>query len=454
MTAATLTEGSVGRRLAVFTLPLLASNVLQQLYHAADAVIVGRVAGGDSLAAVGASNPILTFLIAIMVGLGAGSEIMIAAKIGRKDEEGARVTLDSMLTAILAIAVVTTVIGFFGSGFLMRLIGTPEDILDQSVLYLQYYFLGMVGVAGYNTISGLIRSSGNAMVPLVLLLISAAMNIGLDILFVWGFRMGVKGAAIATVASQTFVFVCCLFYINFKKGMIRYNPLRLKISKSAIWEGFTCGIPCSVQQCTNSIGMIVLQIAVNSLGTQVITAYTVGSKIDSFAGLPIMGIGQALCIFTSQNLGAGKPDRVKRARRLSLLWAYGFSLFLVFLFWSAGNAIAGIFCEEPEVVKMAGDYIRILSLAYFFASYWVVVHGFIRGTQDTVAPMVITLIGNWGARLPLAYFLKGFLGELGVWLSIPCGWALAFLLTWLYVRSRYFHKKFESRFHEEEGGWI
>ena len=103
---------------------------------------------------------------------------------------------------------------------------------------------------------------------------------------------------------------------------------------------------------------------------------------------------------------------------------------------------------------MAVDYIRILSLAYFFAGYWVVVHGFIRGTQDTVAPMIITLIGNWGARLPLAYLLKGFLGELGVWLSSPCGWALAFLLTWFYVRSRYFHKKLERRFHKEEGGWV
>ena len=442
--ATVLTEGSVGKRLAAFTLPLLASNVLQQLYSAADAAIVGQVSGGDSLAAVGASNPILSFLIAIMVGLGAGSEIIIARKIGQKDPAGAKETLDSMLTTILALAAVITVIGFFGAEFLLRLIGTPEDILGQSVLYLQYYFLGMVGVAGYNTLSGLIRSTGNAVVPLVLLLISAVMNIVLDLLFVWGFQMGVAGAAVATVVSQAFSFLCCLFYVNLKKNMIGYHPFHLKLRLEAVREGFACGIPCSVQQCANSIGMIVLQIAVNSLGTQVITAYTVGSKIDSFAGLPLMGIGQALCIFTSQNMGANQPERIQKAKRLSLLWGYGFSLLLLLLFWFFGEEICTLFCREEEAVRMAADYIRILSLAYFFAGYWVVIHGFIRGTGNTVAPMIITLIGNWGARLPLAFILKPYFGERGVWMSIPLGWALAFLLTALFVKSRYFQEKYRN----------
>lgn len=440
-----LTEGPVKKRLAFFILPILASSILQQLYSAADAVIVGRVAGGNSLAAVGASTPIITLLVSLMIGLGAGTEIILARKSGEKDVEGQKITLDSMLTAILAIAVVTMLVGFFCSRFLLTLIGTPEEILGEAVLYLKYYFLGLVGVAGYSTLSGLIRSSGNAVVPLVLLLISAALNIGLDLVFVGGLGMGVKGAAIATVMSQTISFICCLIYINTKKGMIRYNPFNLKISLSAIRQGFIYGIPCSVQQCANSIGMIVLQIAVNSLGTQVVTAYTVGSKIDSFAAIPITGIGQSLCIFTSQNLGARKSDRVKKGRKYCLLWACCYSLFLVILFWSCGQSIASIFCNDLAVAKMAQSYIRILSIAYFMASYWVVLHGFIQGTGNTAVPMAITLVGNWGARLPLAYILKSFLGEMGVWLAVPSGWVASVILTWLFLHSRYYKETLKKQ---------
>lgn len=440
-----LTEGPVKRRLALFTLPILVSNILQQLYSAADAVIVGRVAGGNSLAAVGASTPIITLLVALMIGLGAGTEIILARKVGEKDAKGQKITLDSMLTTILVIAVITMLIGFLGSRFLLSLIGTPAEILDEAVLYLKYYFLGLVGVAGYNTLSGLIRSSGNAIVPLILLLISAVLNIGLDLTFVGGLGMGVKGAAIATVLSQTIAFICCLIYTNTKKGMIRYNPFHLKISLTAIKQGFIYGIPCSVQQCANSIGMIVLQIAVNSLGTQVVTAYTVGSKIDSFANIPISGIGQSLCIFTSQNLGADKPDRVRKGKRFSLMWAYGYSLFLVLLFWGTGKAIPSLFCSDLAVAKMAESYIRVLSIAYFMASYWVVLHGFIQGTGNTAVPMAITLVGNWGARLPLAYILKSFWGEMGVWLAVPSGWVASVILTWLFLHSKYYKEKLKKQ---------
>lgn len=441
----TLTEGSVKKSLAFFTLPILASNILQQLYSAVDAVIVGQVAGGNSLAAVGASTPIISLLTSLMIGLGAGAEIIIARKIGESDKEGQKETLDSMLTAILAIAFITMLIGFFGSRFLLTVLGTPAEILEEAVLYLKFYFLGLVGVAGYSTLSGLIRSSGNAVVPLVLLLISAVLHIGLDLLFVGGVGMGVKGAAIATVLSQTTAFVCCLVFINTKKGMLRYNPFHLNISLDAIQRGFIYGIPCSMQQCANSIGALILQIAVNSLGTQVVTAYTVGSKIDSFAAIPITGIGQSLCIFTSQNLGAEKAERVKQGKKFSLIWAYGFSLFLVILFWGAGDFITSLFCSEIEVAEMAQSYIKILSIAYFLASYWVVLHGFIQGTGNTAVPMAITLIGNWGARLPLAYLLKGFLGETGVWLAVPSGWVTSVILTYLFLHSRYYKSKLKEQ---------
>lgn len=447
-----LTEGAVGKRLAAFALPIMASNLLQQLYHAVDAIVVGRVTGGDALAAVGASNPILFLLISLMIGLGTGSEIIIARRLGEGKEKAAQETVDSMMTAILLLAAVLSAVGYFGAEFLLRLIDTPADILDQSVLYLQYYFLGLVGIAGYNTLNGLIRSSGNSVVPLAILLVSTGMNIILDLILVAGLKAGVVGAAMATALAQGFAFLCCLVYVNNKEGMLRYHPLHSKPNLKVVAEGFRCGIPCSVQQCAVSIGMIVLQIAVNSLGTDAVTAYTVGSKIDSFAGIPIMGMAQVLCIFTSQNLGAGKPQRVEEAKKLSYRWTFAFCLLLVSLFWLADEQITSIFCKEEEVIRMASQYIRILSLAYFLAGYWEIAHGYMRGTGDTLTPMLITLIGNWAARLPLAFLLKQLWGAFGVWCSIPCSWAVAFAMTWFYQKSHWFQRRYQKQVHTAKGG--
>lgn len=446
-----LTEGSVGKNLALFTLPMLFSNLLQQLYNAADAVIVGRLIDGNSLAAVGASHPIIMLLIALMCGLGSGAEILVAREIGRGDRKAAKRILDSMMTTILALAVVTMAAGFYCSEYLLRLIGTPEEIIGEATCYLQYYFLGMIGVAGYNTLNGLIRSTGDSLVPLVVLAISTGLNVVLDLLFVGPFHMGVAGAALATVIAQSFSFLCCLIYVNTKKDMIHYSIFHPDFCLRTVREGFACGLPYALQQAANSIGALILQVAVNSLGTQVVTAFTVGSKIDAFAGLPMMGLGQALGIFTSQNIGAKKPDRIEEGKRISLIYAYSVCLILLVLFWTCGERITALFCQDPEVIRLSADYIQLLSLAYFFASYWVVFHGFIRGTKDTLAPTIINMVGNWGARLPLAFLLKNYLGVLGVWLSIPCGWALAFVMTWLYMRSRRFRRKYELQLQIEGG---
>lgn len=446
-----LTEGPVGKKLALFTLPMLLSNLLQQLYNAADAVIVGRLIDGEALAAVGASHPIMILLIAMMYGLGGGAEILIAREIGRGDRKGAKQTLDTMLFTILVLAVATMLAGVFGSNFLLKLMGTPPEILDEATCYLRCYFLGMIGIAGYNTLSGFIRSTGNSVVPLVVLIIATGLNVVLDLILVGPLRMGVAGAALATVIAQSFSFLCCLVYVNTKKDMISCSIFHPEFRRRIVSEGFACGIPYALQQAANSIGALFLQMAVNALGTQVVTAFTVGSRIDAFAGLPMVGLSQSLSIFTSQNIGAGKPERVEKGRRTSLVYAYCVCLALLVLFWTCPERITSLFCQDPEVIRMAADYIRVLSCAYFFASYWVVVHGFIRGTKDTLPPTIINMIGNWGARLPLAFLLKKYYGVLGVWLSIPCGWILAFIMTWLYMRSRRFRRKYELQLQTEGG---
>lgn len=434
-----LTQGDVKTKLFGFMLPLLIGNILQQCYSFVDAVIVGQVVGSEGLAAIGASNSIQFLLIAILMGLGAGAEILIALRIGQKDYKLAKRTLDSLLTSVLGVSIILTIVGIIVSEPLLVLIGTPKEVLPQSVRYLQIYFLGLFGVAGYSTLSGMIRSTGNSKLPLILLIITSIINIILDIIFVAYFSWGVEGAGIATVIAQTISFILCLVYINTKKGMIKYNFFKQDFHWDTVIEGLKCGIPYSIEQGAISIGMILLQGAVNSLGLEAMTSYTIGFRIDSFANIPITGMGQALCIFTSQNLGAKQVERAKQGKRLCLQWSFGFSLGLLTVLWLFGKNIISIFTNETLIISMTYDYVRILSVGYFLASYFVIVNGYIRGTGNTFLPMVSSLFGYWVARLPVAYLLKEPLGYIGVWLAIPAGWIGSCIITWLYYHSGKFN---------------
>ncbi|MBY0759123.1 MATE family efflux transporter [Sellimonas caecigallum] len=448
-----LVEGDVKSRLFRFMLPLSVGNILQQCYSFVDGVIVGQVVGKDGLAAIGASNSIQFLMIAILMGLGAGAEILISMRIGQQNMRLAKRTLDTLLTSVLALSLVLTVIGVVISESVLRLIGTPDEILSQAVQYLQIYFIGLIGVAGYSTLSGMIRSTGNSKVPLILLIITSIVNVVLDLVFVAGWHMGVAGAGIATVIAQTLSFILCLIYINKKKGMLKYHPFHQDFDWGTLVAGLKCGIPYSIEQGAISIGMIFLQAAVNSLGVNAMTAYTIGSRIDSFANIPITGMGQALCIFTSQNLGAKKLKRTKKGKNLCLFWAYCFSAGLLIILWIAGKSIIRIFTDDLVIIDMTYDYIRTLSVAYFLASYFVILNGYIRGTGNTVLPMASSLAGYWIARLPAAYLLKGVMGYMGVWLAVPAGWVGSCIITCIYAHSKKFAglmKKHEQAEKEED----
>lgn len=433
-----LVEGNTKSRLFRFMLPLLAGNFLQQCYSFADGVIVGQVVGKNGLAAIGGSNSIQFLMVAVLMGLGAGSEILISMRIGQREWKLAKRTLDTLLTSVLVVSLVLSVIGIFVSRHLLIWIDTPETVLTEAVRYLRIYFVGLIGVAGYSTLSGMIRSTGNSKVPLLLLVVTSVVNIVLDLLFVAKIQMGVMGAGIATVIAQTLSFLLCLIYINIKKGMLKYHPFCGDFDFKVVKEGIKCGIPYSVEQGMVSIGMIFLQAAVNSLGVNEMTAYTIGSKIDSFASIPITGMGQALCIFTSQNLGAGEIQRAKKGKKLCLNWAWIFSAGLLLVLWSAGRMIIHIFTDDRDIVNMTYEYIRILSIAYFLASYFVILNGYIRGTGNTVLPMFSSVFGYWAARLPAAYVLKEIAGYMGICLAIPAGWIGSCIIVRFYIHSKKF----------------
>ena len=437
---APLTDGKVSRRLIGFLLPILAGNLLQQLYNSIDAVIIGRYVGEHALGSVGVSQPIVGIIIALLIGLGAGTEILIGRAIGREDGAEVKRTVDTLFTSIMLLSVVLAAVGYFATPFLLSAIRTPPEQMEGAVLYLKFIFLGIPGIAGYNTLGGMIRATGNSRTPLFFLVWCSILNGVLDLYAIKKLGMGVEGAAIATAVAQTLSFLLCLAYVNRRSRHMRYNPLRLDFSWATLRQGMRCALPVSIQQGAMSVGALLLQVVVNGLGGAAVTAATIGGRIDSFAALPIIGIGQGLSVFTSQNMGAGRSDRVREAKRITLLWTYCIGALLLVLLWGFGGEMARFFGATGITVKMTEDYVRILSLGYFAAGYFTVIQGLIRGTGNTFAPMVITIAGFWAVRLPAAALLSIPLGYLGVWLSILVSWATTYLMTLIYYHSKGFQR--------------
>lgn len=448
-----LIDGPVGSRLLRFVLPILAGNILQQLYNSIDAMIIGRFVGENALGAIGVSQPIINVVLALVIGLGIGEEILLGQYIGRRDKTGVKQVFDTLFTAIMLLSVVVAVMGFFGTPLLLKMIRTQPEQMEDAVAYLRIIFLGIPGIAGYNTMSGAIRASGNSKAPLVFLLICTIINAGLDLWTVQGLGMGVEGAAVATVVAQVISFVMCVVYVNRYYPIIRYDVRNLNLSAKMLRRGAYCAIPASIQQCAVSVGMLLLQVVVNNLGSSAVTAYTIGSRIDSFASAPITNIGQALGIFTSQNLGAGKPERVKEAKKYSMIWAFCVGGVLLILLWGFGTDMARFFGAEGETATMAARYVQILSLGYFIAGYFTVVEGLIRGTGNTLVPMAGTISGYWLIRLPAAVLLSAPLGYIGVWLSVPIGWIFEFFLILWYYHSKRFQGSLSAWTRGEEAAY-
>ena len=452
MGTTTLLEGPVGRRLLRFVLPILAGNILQQLYNSIDAMIIGRFVGEVALGAIGASQPIANIVLALVIGLGIGMEILLGVYIGQRDEKSAKQVVDTMFTAVMALAVVMAVVGYFATPYMLQAMNTQPQHMEQASAYLRIIFLGLPGITGYNTMTGAIRASGDSRAPLMFLAICSVVNLVLDLWTVQGLGMGVEGAAWATIVAQMLSFILSLIYANRRPHGLHYNVRNLDLSWKILLRGMSCAIPASIQQCATSLGTLLLQTVVNGLGGAAVTAYTIGCRIDAFAAAPIINIGQALTIFSSQNLGAGQKGRVKEAKRYCLLWAYCIGGILLVLLWGFGGDMARFFGASGETVDMAWDYVRTLSMGYFIAGYFTVIEGLVRGAGNTVVPMISTLGGYWIFRLPAAVLLGRVMGFRGVRLSVLVGWSFSFVLELIYTHTQAFQRLLDKwkKVEEEE----
>lgn len=431
-----LTEGKVSKLILNFALPMLIGNVFHLLYNFVDSIIVGNYLGKQALAAVGASFPIIFALMAMVIGISMGSTIIIAQYFGAKDIDRVKRTIDTLNIFLFFAAIATTIIGISFSEPIFRLIQLPEDIIPQAVLYLDVYLCGTITFFGFYGISAMLRGLGDSKTPLVFMIIASVCNVGLDLLFIIVFKMGIAGAALGTVISQGGAFIAAIIYLNKTHKIIRFSFTNVRFDREIFGKSFKIGLPTGIQMTSVATGMIAIYWIVNSFdNTDIVAAFSVASRIDSFAVLPAMNFSAALSTFVGQNLGANKPKRVIKGlyAAIGMTSIISVTVSIIVIFFS--NDLMELFIKDPEVIRIGSEYLVIVSTFYLFFSTMFIINGVMRGAGDTLIPMFITLFALWVVRIPVTYYLSDLIGEKGIWWSIPIAWFIGMTLSYIYYKT-------------------
>ena len=430
-----LTEGKISKVLLLFALPMIAGNMLQQFYNIADTLIVGRVLGTDALAAVGSAYTLMTFLTSVFLGLSMGSGALFSIYRGQRDESRLRSSVLHAFVLIMAVTVLINAAVYIWLDEILTLLRVPHQVWTGMKEYLLVIFAGLIATSLYNFFSCLLRAVGNSSVPLVFLAVSALLNIGLDLLFMLGFSMGIAGAAFATVIAQyvsdigimIYVFRNCRDLLPQKDGLgYDGSILRSIINMSAL----TC-----LQQSVMNFGILMVQGLVNSFGPVVMAAFAAAVKIDTFAYLPVQDFGNAYSTFVAQNYGAGRNSRIRQGTKTAFVMSMIFSVVISLLVCIFAVPLMKIFVGggETAVIEAGVRYLRIEGALYCGIGCLFLLYGYYRAVKRPGMSLVLTVI-SLGLRVVLAYILSDFIGETGIWVSIPIGWLLADLTGLIYMK--------------------
>ncbi len=398
-----MTAGSPWKRIMEFSVPMLLGNVAQQLYNTADSIIVGEYVGDNALAAVGSASPILNLLLALFVGISTGAGIVVSQSFGARDRKGMTESIGNCIALSVIATVVIMIIGPLVTMPLLTLLGTPESIIDWCADYLNIYFLGIVGFFFYNMLSGVLRGLGDSVSALGFLLVAAFLNVVLDLWFVQ--NMGVAGVALATVISQGISAILCYIKLARMNDLFDLSFKTMKLIPAMAGRILRIGIPSGITQAIMATaGMVVLNLT-NAMGETVIACNVIIMRVDGFAMMPNFTFGQAMSVYTGQNVGAAKYDRVFKGVKQGGLIAAGFSACITVVLLLFGHILFDLFTDTPELIQLAVSMMRVMAVGYICISVTQVLGGVMRGAGDTVSPMWISIISTIFIRVPVAYLL-------------------------------------------------
>lgn len=442
-----MTKGSPFRLIMGFALPLLFGFLFQQFYNLMDTVIVGRFLGVDDLAGVGATGSINFLIIGFCMGLCSGFSIPISHKFGAGDMEGVRRYVANTFWLGLVSSVLLTVLTTIFCRQILEIMKTPENIIDRAYIYIFIIFLGIPATILYNMLSGIIRAVGDSKTPVVFLVLSSGLNIGLDLLFILNLKLGVAGAALATVIAQVFAGVGCLIYVIAKFEILRIRRKEWKPDSHMMMVLCGMGIPMGLQYSITAVGSVVLQSATNSLGSAAVAAMTAGTKISCFLACPFDAMGSTMATYGGQNVGAGKLDRLGQGLKACVLMGavYSVMALLIVILW--GNALAGLFVESSETAIIGNVRLFLLfnTATYFLLALVNIVRFLIQGMGFPVFAILAGVL-EMVARAVAGIVLVPIFGFAGACMGSPLAWIMAdaFLVPAFFIVRRKLYKKLEG----------
>ena len=432
-----MTVGSARRTIALFALPIMIGNLLQQLYNTVDGIVVGNYVSEAALAAVGSCGTLAFVFLAVSIGMSAGCGIYIAQLFGAKRTDELKSAVSTSLILLVGLGLVLAIFGAVCARWLLRGLMNVTDaaILDDATVYFAIYSIGLLFQFAYNAVAQILRSIGDSRATLYFLAVAAVANLFLDLLFVVVFRWGVAGAAIATTLAQMGSVAVSFVYMFKKYPMFRMSRKEFVFDRKKCGIILALAVPATVQQCVVSFGHVFMQRLVNSFGEVTMAAYTVGSRIENYIFVPIQGFHVGMSTFAGQNIGAGRIDRVQKGWRQIQGLAFITTAVFSALVWGFAGPISGLFGVAGETMSQAIQYCRYQSIFFVIFSAYMVSNGTLQGAGDVKYTGFATL-GSLAVRVLAAYGLEAMLhiGYTICWLTVPLGWGVGLVLSF----ARYF----------------
>lgn len=431
-----MTEGNIARHLVNFALPLLIGNIFQQFYNTVDTWVVGNYVSNEAFSAVGTVGPIINMLIGLFGGMSSGASVVIAQYYGahRNDKVKEAVHTSAALTLILCVAF--TVIGLLLIQPMLRLMKTPVEVLPESTAYLTIYFAGMSGLMIYNMGSGILRAVGDSTRPFYFLVVSAVLNIVLDLVFVIAFDMGVRGVGFATIIAQGVSALLISLSLLYSESCVRLRIRDLRINGKMLRKVIRVGIPAGLQMAITGFSNVFVQSYINHFGADCMSGWTAYSKIDQLLILPMQSVGLASTTFVGQNLGQSKVDRAKQGIRTALLMAVAVTFCVMIPVIVFAPQLVAFFNDKPEVIGYGTLLLRYISPFYLVCCINQVYAGALRGSGNSRVPMVIMLVSFVLFRQCYLYVMANFVSNevVPIVLGYPAGWVLCSLITLVYYK--------------------
>ncbi len=428
-----MTQGSIYSQMATFALPILLSQVFQQLYNTADSLIVGRFLGTDALAAVSSSGTLIFLLISFFNGTAMGAGVVISRYFGERNEDNVSRAIHTNIAFGLVSGIFLTVVGVALTPTFLVWMKTDPDVLPEAIEYFRYYFFGATALVMYNICRGIMNALGDSKRPLYYLIFSSVLNVILDLIFVGGFGWGVWSAAFATVISQMASVVLCLVYLMKKGNIFSVELKKLRFHKDMLSEIIRYGMPSGVQNSVIAFANVIAQTQINSFGKFATAAYGTHAKIEGFAFLPMTSFNMATSTFISQNLGAKQYDRAKKGARFGILASTILAEIIGVIIYFAAPYLIGMFDSNPEVIRLGVQQARTVSLFFCLLAFSHAIAAVCRGAGKAFVPMFVMLSIWCGIRLLYIELVMTFIGEIQyIYWAYPLTWGLSTIVYFIY----------------------